>query len=369
MDVPSSLNNPLSAIHPLPFPASARTVTGGTPTGRPTTAAGSPTQLPAKVAMTDLREIPLGAPEPPGTTGDDEELTIAGLLKVWGKNDTQYDLNNDGVVDMADLVSLLSRMREKPTADIEPGPRTGSGTAFDLAGAALQDPPPVVDDATSLVASNDASLTIHTTVGAPPPDAPPPGAPPPDPPPLTNVRDEADPDPLPTVAGLLKAWGTDRTRFDLNRDGTVNMADLVQLLSELSRIEDDGQVITTNVRDLARDLAFEGRLTLNNLLRAWGTEHGRFDLDRDGTVNMGDILQFLTRGRHQVGAPEDRPRPVKAMARSLVDRLQAQGFVNHPPTNIHSVVARAHLDAFQQNELLERLNEAYPDGLGVNVVG
>ena len=356
MDVPSSLNNPLSAIHSRPFPASARTDPGGTPSGRPTTAAGPLTVLPAKVAPTDLREIPLGAPEPRGTTGDDEQLTVAGLLEVWGKNDTQYDLNTDGVVDMADLVSLLSLLREKPTADIEPGPRSGTDAATSVRTAATQDPPPVVDDATSLVASNDASLTIHT-IGAPPPDAPPP----------TNVRDEADP--LPTVAELLKAWGTDKARFDLNGDGTVNMADLVQLLSELSRVDDDGQVITTNVRDIARDLAFEGRLTLNHLLQAWGTENGRFDLDRDGTVNMGDILQFLTRGRQEVGAPEDRPRLVKAMARSLVGRLQAQGFVNHPPTNIHSVVARAHLDAFQQNELLERLNEAYPDGLGVNVVG
>ncbi len=334
MDVPSSLNNPLSAIHSRPFPASARTDPGGTSSGRPTTAAGSLTVLPAKVAPTDLREIPLGAPEPPANTSDEEELTVAGLLKVWGKNDAQYDLNTDGVVDMADLVSLLSLMRERPTGDIVPR------------GAPPPDAPPP---------------------GAPPPDAPPPGAPPPDAPPPTNLRDEADP--LPTVAELLKAWGTDRARFDLNRDGTVNMADLVQLLSELSRVEDDGQVITTNVRNIARDLAFEGRLTLNNLLRAWGTENGRFDLDRDGTVNMGDILQFLTRGRHQVGAPEDRPRPVKAMARSLVDRLQAQGFVNRPPTNIHSVVARANLAAFQRSELLERLNEAYPDGLGVNVVG
>ena len=128
-------------------------------------------------------------------------------------------------------------------------------------------------------------------------------------------------------------------------------------------------MITTNVRDIARDLAFEGRLTLNNLLQAWGTENGRFDLDRDGSVNMGDILRFLSRGRHQVGAPEDRPRGVKEMARSLVDRLQAEGFVDHPPTNIHSVVNRANLAALQRSELLERLNEAYLDGLGVNVVG
>jgi hypothetical protein len=51
----------------------------------------------------------------------------------------------------------------------------------------------------------------------------------------------------------------------------------------------------------------------------------------------------------------------------LISRLADSGFQNTPPTNIRELVASLRISPTQQELLLGRLSNHYPNGLGVNV--
>ena len=84
---------------------------------------------------------------------------------------------------------------------------------------------------------------------------------------------------------------------------------------------------------------------------------------------MGDLVRLLTTLREPAGPPAHAAARVQDVADSLLDQLQKSGFDQHPPTNIHALVATTNLTATEQHKLLGLLNEAYPGGLGVNMLG
>jgi Ca2+-binding EF-hand superfamily protein len=226
------------------------------------------------------RRLQLGRIDPdalvsrPGTP----QLTVEGLLEDWGKSSSRYDLDGSGTVDMKDLLALLSKLGQKPAENAEPH----------------------VPDA---VASTAPATEPGDVAGVPSDDAD------------TGATDAA---PL-TVDGLLEAWGESGGMYDLDASGSVDMADLLKLLSDLaadapadppsgdaasaaasalggldlSAVKPSDATVDLSTVVGTNDSAGAGPMTLEGLLEAWGETGSRYDLDQDGSVNMGDLLKML----------------------------------------------------------------------------
>ncbi len=70
--------------------------------------APEPAPLPAPVVATQPRPGDALEESPPdGEQETDAPLTLKGLLKSWGRTDSPYDLNADGIVNVLDLVEFL----------------------------------------------------------------------------------------------------------------------------------------------------------------------------------------------------------------------------------------------------------------------
>jgi hypothetical protein len=118
---------------------------------------------------------------PPAEADSPAPLTLEGLHAAWGQKDSAYDLNGDGTVNVSDLLRFLS----------------GAGAS----GSGDNAPPTTPTPSTS---ATEASITTAA----------------------------ADAPPL-TLKGLLAAWGTKSSVYDLDGSGTVNVNDLLRLLSQL----------------------------------------------------------------------------------------------------------------------------------------
>ncbi|MBT8485608.1 MAG: hypothetical protein KJO43_08505 [Phycisphaerae bacterium] len=308
------------------------------------------------------------SPNPPGLEPNDdvtpagedtnEALSVKGLRAAWGSDDTRYDLDGDGVVGMRDLMQLLSQLRATPT---DPANPVVPGT-------------PTVDDGTG-VNPND-----------------------------TAIASEPTDEPL-SLKGLQAAFGTDDASYDFDNDGTVTMRDLLHMLSRLGdhataagdTMMDDGDTRVMAGHDalVSLDSGAEPAtpMSVQGLLDAWGTSGGEYDLVPDGVVDMQDLLSFLS--RIDRGNPEWRsaraaiatavptglatPPPnesareqherLQPIANAVRARLEASGFTNHPPQNIHALLQQLNLNGNDQRSVLGQLNQAYPGGLGLNIVG
>lgn len=75
-----------------------------------------PTLEPADDGVDPTIEMTTSAPATPTTSAgetppaEEGPLTIQGLLEAWGQTDSRYDLNQDGRVDMEDLLHLLAKL-------------------------------------------------------------------------------------------------------------------------------------------------------------------------------------------------------------------------------------------------------------------
>lgn len=114
-----------------------------------------------------------------------------------------------------------------------------------------------------------------------------------------------------TVQGLMEAWGKGNSEYDLNRDGGVNMKDLIELLGRLANRDQpqgDGPVpgapsgVGENDVEQAGFGAETEQLSVDGLMAAWGQKGGDYDLDGDGTVGMNDLNKLLA-----MLAPENKP--------------------------------------------------------------
>ncbi len=109
------------------------------------------------------------------------------------------------------------------------------------------------------------------------------------------------------VAKLTADWGKTGSNFDLNKDGTVDGGDLGILLSRLNQPAKPGSVEAS---------------PLDQLLADWGKTNSKFDLNADGNVDGSD-LGLLLGGQEPV---EDAvtPQPAQDDTSDLVTLLQAE---------------------------------------------
>jgi len=339
-----------------------------------------------------------------------EGLTVEGLLEAWGTNDDRYDLNADGTVNVRDLLALLAELSDTTkadeTTDITGAPPTGPEAFTDLVGQTPPLPPEedplTIEGLKAAWGTDDAryDLNLDGTVnvqdllallaqisgarpqvesGVPGSDGVGPVASTADAA-STPVTPPLPPEEVPlTIEGLREAWGTDNARYDLNADGTVNVRDLLALLAQLSGGQsetvadpaDTNALATANEKASADNIADEPT-PLEKLLAAWGTDNPRYDLNADGTVNVQDLLAMLGQmsGGHPVTSARlavagETARPV---ASSLLKELEAAGFDEHPPSNIHELVGQLNLAPTQRAAVLSQIAARYPDGLGLDVV-
>lgn len=281
-----------------------------------------------------------------GELRDDPQNPVQALLDAWGSDSPEHDLNNDGTVNILDLTALLSELVKQ--AHVEDAPQTDSShttdpieatdarpdfeksdleqrlrnllnawgsddAASDLNGDGTVN----VFDLNALLhqyaaaqgqsldpATNEANLNLSD--------------------PESGVPGETPGDPL-TIQGLLDAWNTQSTMYDLNEDGTVNMFDLLALLDRISSSSNDAPPVKEDVVD---------PLT---------TEHTY---------------------RRRV-----RERALDNMAERLVNKLHERGFDKQPPGNLDSMLRRLNLQPDQHEALKKRIFATYPTGIGINTYG
>ena len=174
---------------------------------------------------------PTVAASEPATVGSPSveiEITVDDILKNWGTNNTEADLNGDGGVDAADLALLLSWQGGEDPIDV---PDLGAGDTPDLSTGTEGDAPQFTleelmknwgqsdsdydFDGDGTVGAADLAQFLSGQIDAP--TGPPAFAPP------TGDGDR--------VAQLLSEWGSADSNYDLNSDGTVDAADLAALLA------------------------------------------------------------------------------------------------------------------------------------------
>ena len=278
------------------------------------------------------------------TVGDEElvgdDLTVDGLMEAWGSRNEMYDLDGNGQVGMADLIQLLSQAENAEGSAI---PRGFTNTFRDV----IEGP------------GFDASLPA-----------------------------EEDGAPSLSIPGLFESWGQKSEDYDLDGDGVVGMGDLVELLSRLNasdRPDGAGARIGTEVngQDLGSTLS-DPELTVDGLRDAWGERGGMYDLNGDGQVGMADLIELLSRqsepssgasgdasGAISAGPPDETandPKIVQQMLERMLDKFRSSGFVDAPPSNLHEIVGGLDLTDAQQHALMNGIEQAYPQGLGLSML-
>jgi hypothetical protein len=263
-------------------------------------------------AISALAGAGAGPLSPPITSR--QPLTVDGLLQEWGQRDSRYDFDRDGTVNMGDLLILLARQSEQTEEPAPPEPGLGPTEKEPDLGA-----PGAPVAGTDAAAPPDTSL-----VPAPAPAAP-------------------------TVDGLLAAWGSADTTYDLDSSGTVDMADLLALLSRFAsaRAESHDAPTTPSPHEggvpgietaPAPALASGSESSsatpgVDGLLEAWGERGSQYDLDGNGVVNMRDLILMLSRlaGREAERSERSGSRPGPGAGagpfgngKTLLDRLAAR---------------------------------------------
>ena len=86
---------------------------------------------------------------------------------------------------------------------------------------------------------------------------------------------------------VLATWGTDWTQADVNRDGTINVNDLITVNGGWGKTH--GQLL---LGDVTGDCVVDRR-DQDILLAGWGDAFRQADLNRDATVNVTDLVAQL----------------------------------------------------------------------------
>lgn len=146
----------------------------------------------AKPAVATEPTISSNAPQGPHVCGTGMQMpTMDDLMKAWGTDDPNCDLNGDGTVDVTDLLALINNW---------PGGQAPTTTTG-------------IDPATPAVSDVDPAST------APPP---------------AQTDPAAGAAPAATLRGIFENWGQNDPTHDLNGDGTVDVLDLLQFINNNS---------------------------------------------------------------------------------------------------------------------------------------
>jgi len=376
-------------------------------------------------------------PDQAGNTGSEPQtLTLQGLLEVWGMSNGSYDLTGDGTVGVQDMLRLLSQGGEMPNPNAEPE----SPTAAPTRGATSNTPAggnqePQVLTLESMMKSFDSGDAAHDLTG----DG------------VVNVSDllellnnggtmrvvtggesgennaadqiaqsrgntdsnDSQQTQTVTLEGVLRAFGSSNESFDFNADGTVNVSDLLEILSNGGemQITMPGNENTGAGEGQSSD---ESRrafvINTENLTNAFGSDSQVFDLNGDGTVSVPDLLELLANGG-QIQVTPDSPgaraavtgaeqsdaaasepalasandaasdaasearrsrlgeQQVQQLGNALLSGFEQAGFTSSPPTNLPDLLSQFDLSRDDRSSLLSQIRQRYPEGLGVNLVG
>ncbi|MHC4216822.1 MAG: hypothetical protein ACYSU7_00040 [Planctomycetota bacterium] len=205
----------------------------------------------------------------PDDGATENKSPIQQLLADWGKADSPWDLNEDGTVDVRDFLQLLGQLY----SDGSEGPPNPGELGL-----------------------NAESVNENPGDGA------------------------AQPENKTPIQQLLDDWGKSDSRWDLNKDGTVNIRDFLQLLGRLGSGPHGPQTVPGEPRPHAEPVAMDldnveqprPQSPIQQLLADWGKSDSRWDLNGDGTVNIRDFLSMLAKmshGREPMEGPQERDVP------------------------------------------------------------
>ena len=99
-------------------------------------------------------------------------------------------------------------------------------------------------------------------------------------------------------------WGTDYAQADIDDNGSVGARDQGVVLSEYGNTFGQQRTGDIDGNGLLNDV------DLGILKAAWGTDFEPADLNADGTVNVKDLILFLTAPRPHCGTPDRGGKPV-----------------------------------------------------------
>ncbi len=262
--------------------------------------------------------ISSAAPSAPQSTTMNMVQNISDIVANWGQPGTSFDINGDGTVNVQDLLQAIQMLSQSQGA----APAATSSVATDTA------------DATAPVAAAELAETptpaqTETVQAA---EVLSPAQPTPEAVPVTGPMQ--GPHAVLNITQLVAQWGQSGTSMDINGDGMVNTADLLQLIAQIggSNSPGGGEAAPAGAPPVA-DLA-ESRV---------------------GESVKPETLSGLTDGR------------MHKLSKAFIERLTAAGYADAPPTNIRDLVAKLNLMPADNQRLLAALQKQYPEGLGVNL--
>jgi Ca2+-binding EF-hand superfamily protein len=142
----------------------------------------------------------------------------------------------------------------------------------------------------------------------------------------------ADPGSQSMLEQLKADWGKADSPWDLNADGTVDIRDVLRLLAKIGGGANDAvevpQQIGPEVNPVPLDVAeptdegADGKSPIEQLLADWGKSDSEWDLNGDGTVNIRDFLELLSR----MGGTDD----TQTVPTHIADKAESvpESFVN-----------------------------------------
>lgn len=250
---------------------------------------------------------------------------ISDIVANWGQPGSTFDMNGDGNVNVADLLHVIQMFNQGANAPATPltpapaEPAPAAELAIKAAGgvatpAAMEVAPPTTEPTPepTTTTTSQAQPVLGSTEG---------------------------PHAVLTIAQIIEQWGQSGSNADINGDGTVNTADLLQLIAQIN-----GNSNTAGGG---------GEVELNDPARAADV----------ATVAKSEKSERNERSERADGLSEQR---LQRLSKAFIERLTAAGYADAPPVNLRELVAKLNLSPADNTRLITHLQKQYPEGLGVN---
>ena len=275
---------------------------------------------PRAKALTDPQLSDPSSPNPPPTS------KLDGLLADWGKKDSPFDLDGNGIVGVNDLLLLLAQLSgggsqqpQEPHGDVASPRRPSARVSTELPAQ----PNALVDHDPAITSGDPIAISVNATTIAP------------------RVIDDLDQNNSGTIAPPEVVGSTPTfDRVDRNHNGALSRSKLA-----------------AQIRDMLLDhIAMSPNTKLDQFVREAMTRLLDHD-DRTGAPGeRGAAIQRSSRVYQQAN--------LEATARQLVQRLTDQG-----ATELRKLVQEGELSANEKRAVLDQISILRPGAHSVNLVG
>jgi hypothetical protein len=360
--------------------------------GREAASASAPTRAGEGVASPNASVETRAAPPQAGLTAAPEshssgpygEDDMQNLLNDWGKTDSAYDIDGNGMVNVDDLIAMIFNWQQPapaPEADpaqtlsadgVHGGPATPTRTGDPMDALGIMDedsPDPALIDGVDSTELRPVSTTTTTTMEHPEVALSSPLASADEPPatPIEGPYDDGD------LGQLMNEWGTTNSEYDLDGNGAVDVDDLINMIMNWGSPAPVANEPATRLADRASAGA-NANISLSPAIAKPNDIEKPLLRDIDKPNLPTDIekpRRHVVEKQGKPDASDTRPSlaasELRTVSGSLVDRLLAAGFTDRPPTNLGDIVDKLNLSPGNRSDVMQYLNNAYPNGLGVNV--